>query len=235
MIKNAKPVIASIECAANILKGVALTEATLTRDQRYRDLWVVLLTAGKSSRFGKHNKLLAPWQGKTVLDQVITHLMQADIRNIQVVTGHDHKPIQEICEKWQLFWHHNPNYAAGMGSSIAIGAKAVPPNASAIMILPADLPTLKPQTLRTIACANAPLETSIVVPHLGEKRGHPVRFGKAFREELEALDGKQGGRAILMKNSHAVKFLQVYDTGIIEDIDTLDTYQLLKRKTLSAM
>lgn len=212
-----------------------MTEGRLSADQHYRNLWVVLLAAGKSSRFGKLNKLLAPWQGKTVLEQMITRLIQADIRNIQVVTGHDHKHVQEICEKWQLFWHHNQNYEAGMGSSIAIGVKAVPPDASAIMVLPADLPALESQTLRAIARAEAPLETSIVVPHLGEKRGHPVRFGKAFRAELEALNGKQGGRAIVMKHSQAVKFLQVYDTGILEDVDTLEAYQVLKRKTLSAM
>ena len=40
-------------------------------------------------------------------------------------------------------------------------------------------------------------ETAMAVPVIGEKRGHPVGIGGAYREELLALDGDRGTRPFL--------------------------------------
>ena len=113
----------------------------------------------------------------------------------------------------------------GMGHSLAAGV-AHELQASGWVVALADMPNVRPQTVRAIAQALS-LQRGIVVPYFHSERGHPVAFGEAFRDELLALHGDNGARAVLHAHPDKVHRLQVDDPGIVQDIDTPEDLQKL--------
>ena len=58
-----------------------------------------------------------------------------------------------------------------------------------------------------------------MAPALNGERGHPVGFGAAVRDELLALDGDTGARALLERHAEDVRVVDCSDPGVIYDID----------------
>jgi molybdenum cofactor cytidylyltransferase len=104
----------------------------------------------------------------------------------------------------------------GMGDSIAAGVVARP-DAPGWLLLPADMPRVKPGTLRAVAAA---LETHPVAfaQHQG-RRGHPVAFSAELYSELIGLTGDEGARRLVAR--YPAMAVDVNDAGVLVDIDTV--------------
>jgi molybdenum cofactor cytidylyltransferase len=107
-----------------------------------------------------------------------------------------------------------------MGDSIAAAVRATK-DASGWLILPADLPLIRPETL--LAVAGALAHHDVVVPHYRGQRGHPVGFGDTCEAALRALKGPVGAQSIVRAEAAvgAVHDMEIDDDGIVTDIDTL--------------
>ena len=69
----------------------------------------------------------------------------------------------------------------------------------------------------------------MVVPVHGERRGHPVIFGRAvFKELLEAPDDL-GARAVVRADPARVLEVAVQDPSVLEDFNTPGEYRDLLR------
>jgi molybdenum cofactor cytidylyltransferase len=107
--------------------------------------------------------------------------------------------------------------ARGMGATLAHGvgqARA----ADGWVIALADMPRISPDTIRKVIAA---LEEGALIAapvHRGE-RGHPVGFGSQLRDELLALDGDHGARAVLDRHLDAAVLIECDDRGALYDID----------------
>ena len=167
---------------------------------------VIILAAGRGERFaasgGTVHKLQAMLSGKRVIDHVLDAVKASGL-SWHVVQPDPTRP--------------------GMGDSIAAGVKATA-DATGWLILPADLPLIRSDTLRAIA--QAP-DRAVTVPRYQGQRGHPVRFSAACAEQLLNLKGNQGAASILLAQSaiDSVAFLDVDDAGVVTDIDTLEDLQ----------
>ena len=174
---------------------------------------VIILAAGRGERFaasgGKVHKLDAVLAGKRVLDHVLDAVR---------ASGLPHHVVQPDALR------------PGMGDSIAAGIKATA-NAPGWLILPADLPLIRSETLRAIALAPA---SAVTVPRYQGQRGHPVRFAVACRPALLRLEGNQGAAHIVRAQEaiNSVAFIDTDDAGTVTDIDTLD--DLRRAETLLA-
>jgi len=107
-----------------------------------------------------------------------------------------------------------------MGDSIAAAVRANP-EASAWLILPADLPLLQSETIRRVAAA--PAQQAVVRPVYQGRHGHPVRFARACGPQLMGLEGNQGA-ALVVKVHDAIELI-VDDAGCVTDIDTVQDLQ----------
>ncbi len=167
---------------------------------------VIVLAAGLGERFtasgGSVHKLDAMLAGKRVMDHVLDAVHASGLAH-HVVRPEDHAAP-----------------GAGMGDSIAAGVRATP-DANGWLILPADLPLIRPGTLRAMALAPP---CAVTVPRYQGQRGHPVRFDASCRSELLNLKGKSGAAQVIHAQAaiHSIAFIEVDDAGIITDIDTLD-------------
>jgi molybdenum cofactor cytidylyltransferase len=106
----------------------------------------------------------------------------------------------------------------GMGASLAHGVEHTR-SAGGWIIALADMPAIRPGTITRIAAA---LEEGavIVAPVYRGTRGHPVGFAAKLRDELIALDGDSGARAVLERHRGAVTLLDCDDPGVLQDVDT---------------
>lgn len=119
-----------------------------------------------------------------------------------------------------LAWHLEDVGHPGMGDSIAAAVRATA-GAAGWLVLPGDLPLVRPDTLRMLAQAVA--TTAVVVPFCRGERGHPVGFAAQCLPDLLALAGEQGAASVVRKFAQQgqVQNLEVQDEGTVTDIDTV--------------
>jgi molybdenum cofactor cytidylyltransferase len=125
-----------------------------------------------------------------------------------------------------LAWHLEDAGHPGMGDSIAAAVRATE-DAGGWLVLPGDLPLVRPESLRTVAAALA--QHAVVVPQFGGRRGHPVGFAGACRTELLALRGSEGAAAVVRAHAGELRRLDLDDPGIVTDIDTVDDLAAAER------
>ncbi|HEY7940414.1 MAG TPA: NTP transferase domain-containing protein, partial [Candidatus Limnocylindrales bacterium] len=83
----------------------------------------VVLAAGAGSRFGG-GKLLAPLEGRPVLQHVLDTLAAAGLTNVVVVLGEDAEAV-ETALRWRTERRvRNPDPARGLASSLQVGLAA---------------------------------------------------------------------------------------------------------------
>ena len=111
-----------------------------------------------------------------------------------------------------------PDADLGMGHSLAFGAARIP-QGQAILVMLADLPFVRQETLTRLLLAHTD-NRQIVVPSYHGRRGHPVLFGSAWRKRLLNLTGDTGARAVTHDPNATVIELPVDDAGTVHDIDT---------------
>jgi molybdenum cofactor cytidylyltransferase len=163
---------------------------------------VVVLASGRGERFvasgGSGSKLQALLAGKPVLQHTLDAVRASG-----------------------LAWHLEDAGHEGMGDSIAAGVRATR-DAGGWLILPGDLPLLRPDSLRRVAAAVSAGYGVVLPTHL-RRQGHPVGFGPQCREALLQLTGAQGAASIAKAQKaagHALE-MELDDPGVVTDIDTL--------------
>jgi molybdenum cofactor cytidylyltransferase len=185
---------------------------------------VIVLAAGAGTRFtGAGHKLeqLLPDEDGGTAASVLTHTLRNAIASrlpFLVVTTAELAPLarEDVAARDVLVVPKAaPSRGRGMGDSIAAGV-AARADSPGWILLPADMPRVKPGTLQAVAQALADHPVAFA-QHQG-RRGHPVGFSPELYSELIGLTGDEGVRRLVARYpSHAV---DVDDTGVLIDIDT---------------
>src|SRR5688572_30607413 len=176
----------------------------------------ILLAAGAGTRFGG-GKLLHPLSdGVALAAHAARNLQAADLDVVAVVRTGDF-PLADMLEQEGCHVFPCAEAARGMGHSLAHGVNAAKDAPGWIVAL-ADMPRVMPSTIRSIADAIRGGATIAAPAYRGE-RGHPVGFASSLRNELLALSGDSGARAVLERHRDAVRLIECDDPGIALDID----------------
>jgi molybdenum cofactor cytidylyltransferase len=120
----------------------------------------------------------------------------------------------------------------GMGHSLASGVAATC-DAEGWVVALADMPCVDPHTIARVADALRS-GARIAVPMYRGERGHPVGFGARCRDELLALTGDAGARALLQRHAAAVVRVDVDDPGVLQDVDTRADAERIGAQALGA-
>lgn len=165
---------------------------------------VLILASGRGERFrasgGTVHKLQALLGGKPVLQHTL---------DVVCASG--------------LPWHIEDAGHTGMGDSIA-GAVRHTAGAAGWLVLPGDLPLVRPVTLQTMAQVLLDQRAVVAWPEFAGKRGHPVAFGRECLNDLLALHSEKGAAPVVRKWAGQGRGLAVplQDEGVVMDIDTVD-------------
>jgi molybdenum cofactor cytidylyltransferase len=179
----------------------------------------VVLAAGYSSRMGQFKPLL-PIGDATALERAVDLLLAAGIGEISVVTGHRAAELEPLLERKGVRAIHNPYYDAGMYSSIAAGVGSLPARAEACFILPADMPLVRPRTIKLLAQAYQNHQWPVIYPVFQALRGHPPLIRRSILGETLGGDEPGGLRALLARHQQGAGEVAVIDEGIHLDLDT---------------
>lgn len=184
----------------------------------------IILAAGSSRRFGDDKRRIQFASGRTVLQEVIDTATRVLDHVVVVLRFGDQPYLDELEEQINtegVEYFRAPDSARGMAHSLsnAIHEKR---DWDAAMIMLADMPYVKPETLRAVLDAYNANESNepIVLPARDGKTGHPVIFSNVYFEEIGRLEGDVGARAVIDAHPDKVITVAVDDPGIFRDIDT---------------
>src|ERR1035437_2576823 len=110
----------------------------------------IVLAAGCSSRMAEFKPLL-PLADSTALEHCIGLFRAAGIGEVIAVLGHRAEELQLIAERAGARCILNPHFEQGMFSSIVSGSRALADGVEAAFVLPADIPLVRPHTIRRMA------------------------------------------------------------------------------------
>jgi molybdenum cofactor cytidylyltransferase len=182
----------------------------------------LVLAAGRSTRMGDANKLLAAMpSGQAMIAQTIDHVTSCFAQPVIVVTGHQDHEIRSALADKPVRFVHAADYAEGMAASLHTGITALSAEIGAVLICLGDMPLVEPAMLNRIIAAYDPAEgREIIIPSFQGQRGNPVLWGKRFFPELLKLSGDTGGRQILHRYPERVAEVQVETDSVLRDFDT---------------
>jgi CTP:molybdopterin cytidylyltransferase MocA len=189
-------------------------------------LAVLILAAGRSTRMGRSKPLLP--HGVTPHQTFLGHLVEvvraAGLSDIYVIGRPDDVELRAEVKKVAATFIQNPRADDGQLSSLQTGLSAVEAAAGAqleaVMVMPADVPLIRADTVRRmIAAAGASAATILRAAHQG-RHGHPVVFKRPVFAELHAADPAVGAKAVVRADPSRVEEVEVEDAGVTLDVDT---------------
>jgi CTP:molybdopterin cytidylyltransferase MocA len=177
----------------------------------------VLLAAGSGSRLGRP-KALVVVAGQSLVERGVALLCDGGALPVIVVTGAAEPPDRP----GGAIMVRNPDWATGMGSSLAAGLTAVPPNCAAAVIALADQPLVGAESVRRLIAAAASGAPVAVACYEGRPR-NPVLIGREHWPAVLALaTGDVGARPFLRAHPELVTQVECGDVGRPDDIDSAD-------------
>ncbi len=115
---------------------------------------------------------------------------------------------------------HNPDWPTGMGSSLAVGLRAVPDGCPAAVVALVDQPLIGAAAVRRLIAAHAAGAAVAVAAYQGRPR-NPVLLAREHWPEVIALAaGDVGARPFLRAHPDLVTLVECADTGQPDDLDT---------------
>ena len=186
------------------------------------EIAVIVLAAGQSRRMGRRNKLLEPVDG----EPMVRHAVRAAVaaaggRPVVVVTGHERAAVEESLAGFDVAFAHNPDYGAGLSTSLARGVAALPGSVDAAIVCLADMPGVRAEHLERLRNAFDPgAGSAICVATRRGKRGNPVLFGSRFFAEMCDVEGDVGARHLIGAYAELVREVEMPDDGVLLDIDS---------------
>ncbi|MEQ9350526.1 MAG: NTP transferase domain-containing protein, partial [Alphaproteobacteria bacterium] len=190
----------------------------------------IVLAAGRSSRMGDTNKLLAASGGRPLVSHAVQAATEAGCDPVIVVTGHQAEAVEAAVAHSPARIVTNPDYASGLASSLRAGLAALPDSADGVVVLLGDMPRVRAGHVARLLAAFDPAEDrSICVPTRNGEWGNPVLFARAYFSQIMALDGDRGARAVLRRYPDHVVEVAMDDDAVRLDVDTPDDLARLNR------
>ena len=190
-----------------------------------------ILPAGGASRRMGRSKPLLKLGPHTVLERTVLMLHTAGITDIRVVTGYAAEQIRARHPNLPVTWVHNPAPEDGMFASIQKGTADLPTQCEGFLLLPADIPLVRPSTIAALlsAWSAANGDAAVLYPTFRARRGHPPLISTRLRDRILAPPQPGGLRALLERHAASAREVPVFDRFILEDMDTPSAYEHLER------
>ncbi|MCF8478224.1 MAG: nucleotidyltransferase family protein, partial [Pseudolabrys sp.] len=197
--------------------------------EKGRKVAAVVLAAGRSTRMGAVNKMLAEIGGKPLVRIATEQALGSHAKPVIVVTGHEHKRVEQALEGLAVQFVHNPEYADGLGTSLKSGIAAVPDESDGAIICLGDMPQVDAGLINKLLTAFDPARGAlVVVPSIDGRRGNPVVWARRFFSELMTVTGDIGARHLIGQYGEAVVEVPLAGDAALTDVDTPESFSAVK-------
>ncbi len=197
----------------------------------------IILAAGESSRMGR-DKALLPFRDTTFLNNILSGFLprldpvivvlgcHAGVIRKSIRVPHAEAPVSETARQGVRVVE-NADYRRGMLSSLQSGIAALPPTAEAAMFTLVDHPDVRKETLNKLLAVYRETGARLVIPRMGERRGHPVIAARIVLEEIARLPVEASPKDVIRAHREGTVFVEVEDPGVLRDVDTQEEYERL--------
>ena len=171
------------------------------------------------------SKLLLRIRGTSMIESVLDAVVQSKTDRILIVLGSESQKIAKKIDNYPIHSTVNPHFRRGMLSSIQWGLRALPADASAVLVVLGDQPSISSDVIDFLIAARLKVKKGIVVPTYEGKRGHPVLIDINYSKEIGELDPEVGLRHLLHKHPEDVLEVEVKTADVLGDVDTAEDYR----------
>jgi molybdenum cofactor cytidylyltransferase len=189
---------------------------------------VIILAAGLSSRM-KRFKPTLPLGDTTVVGRLIAAFQQNSVE-VVLVAGYHQDELRASLNNSNIQVAENPNYERGMFTSIQTGLCALGSGSHGVFIAPADIPLVRPSTIRNLISTAHERPGKLIYPVFDGKRGHPPLVPGEIIPALVAWP-QDGNLKDALKPFENISFeVEVPDRNTVLDMDSPADYEeLLER------
>ena len=197
----------------------------------------LVLAAGRSTRMGGPNKLLADAKGAPLVVHAVKAALASQAVEVVVVLGHMEDQVRPAIEKAvppksRLRFVTNPDFADGLSTSVRTGIAALGANIDAAVVQLGDMPGVGAPLLDRLIAAFSPVEgRSICVPTVGGKRGNPVLWARRFFPEMTTLQGDSGAKHLIGEHADLVCEVEMTGEAAVTDIDTPEALEAWRARS----
>jgi len=193
----------------------------------------VVLAAGSARRM-KRDKLLLELGGRPIVRGAVEKALAAGLREVVVVvSAANHGAVAAALGSREAKLVVNPRAGEGMGTSIALGAARVVPEAEALILVQADQPLVSAEMLRRLVTEWRSHDAAFVASRFGNVLTPPVLFSRELFGDLVALGGDRGARAVLERHGRRGRIVE-FEEWRGADVDTPDDYRRVRELWASA-
>lgn len=191
----------------------------------------LVLAAGEGRRLGRPKALVA-LAGELLVDRAVRLLREAGCDPVVVVLGAAAEEVRAQASTLDgCVVVENPDWPAGMGSSLRRGLEAVvATGASRAAVTVVDLPTLTAAVLRRLLAADS-ARPAVVASYAGQRRNPAVLDASIWAEVAAAATGDTGARAWMQAHPDQVHAVACDDLASDVDIDTPEDLRRLAEET----
>jgi molybdenum cofactor cytidylyltransferase len=180
-------------------------------------------------------KLLLSLGGKTVLEHVVSAVLDGGVENVLIVVAPGADPLAELASSTGAEVLRLDDDTPDMRATCVRGLAWMqerwrPEPSDGWLLLPADHPTTSSAVVAALLAAARTSDRSIVIPVHQGRRGHPAWLSWAHVNAIAALSADQGLNTFI--RSHAGDTLEFFweSEEILRDLDTPADYERLRRE-----
>lgn len=186
----------------------------------------VLLAAGASRRMGT-NKLLLDVEGEPMVRRAARRALDAGCSPIVVVTGHEAERVRAALVGLDVAFAASPDPTGPTSVSLHAGLRALPPGASATIVMLSDMVHVSATMLRELLASAHGGDAPLVVSRYGDVLAPPLLFRRALWPELLAWNGEGCGKAVV--NAHIGEaVIHEWPAKSLHDVDTPADYEAVR-------
>ncbi len=194
---------------------------------RARNIAVLLLAAGSSTRMGD-NKMLMRIGGETILRRAARTAVAAGFEPVIVVTGHQREAAEAEIDGLGCATVFNPDHASGIHTSVRAGIDAladeVADEVAAVVIMLADMPFVTAAMLTELQDAYRGSDAPLVISRYGgEVKAPPMLYDRTLFPELRVMQRRCGREVVKRHLDEAI--VREWPIEALADIDTPEDYE----------
>ena len=192
----------------------------------------IVLAAGTSTRMGEVNKLLLPFNNKSIVSTTVGNIIDSGIKEVIVVTGHERELIEQELEGYKVVFITNEEYVEGMTTSIKKGVSIA--NGNGYMICLADMIKITSKEYLFLQKYFEELVVqnpkTICLPVYNNLRGNPVIFSAYYKSLILQHKELDGCKEIVKNNNEHLALVSMTTDHVLFDIDNKEEYENIQHE-----
>jgi len=187
----------------------------------------VVLAAGTSTRMGQ-NKLFLKLGDETVVHRAVRRAAEAGLDPVVVVIGHEADRTREAIGALQCTTVLNPDYEAGVNSSLRAGIRAVTEtSARAAVVILADMPFVTSAMIQILIDEYRGSTAPLVVSDYEGVNAPPVLYDRSLFHELEVSEGQGCGKHVVKRHRNEARSV-AWPATALADLDLPEDVERVK-------